>query len=62
MEIQITPAVANAVCNSLRASKQSLRLQLREAQSHQDGRKAEIIRHQLNEVEEALAVFQELEI
>ena len=62
MEIQITQEVANTVCNSLRASKQSLQLQLRKAQSLGEGMKAETIRYQLNDIEEALLIFQELEI
>ena len=67
MEIQITPTVANAVCNSLRASKQSLQLQLKQAQTKPaqnflEERKVEIIKHQLKEVEETLLVFQELEV
>lgn len=62
MEIQITQAVVDTICNSLRASKQSLQSQFRKAQSLQEGMKAEIIRHQLIEVEEALQVFQELEV
>ena len=61
MEIQITPIVVNTVCNSLRASKQSLQSQLRRAQNLQIETKAEIIKYQLIDVEDALQVFQELE-
>lgn len=57
MEIQINQEVIDTVCNSLRASKQSLRNQLRSA----EGNKKEIIEHQLSNVEEAMRVFQNLE-
>jgi LPS O-antigen subunit length determinant protein (WzzB/FepE family) len=57
MEIQINQEVIDTVCNSLRASKQSLRNQLRNA----EGNKKEIIEHQLANVEEALRVFEYFE-
>lgn len=57
MEIQINQEVIDTVCNSLRASKQSLRNQLRSA----EGNKKDIIEHQLADVEEALQTFQQLE-
>jgi LPS O-antigen subunit length determinant protein (WzzB/FepE family) len=57
MDIKIKQEVIDTVCNSLRASKQSLRNQLRTA----EGNKKEIIEHQLAEVEEALKVFEYLE-
>jgi LPS O-antigen subunit length determinant protein (WzzB/FepE family) len=57
MEIQINQEVIDTVCNSLRASKQSLRNQLRSA----EGNKKEIIEHQLADVERALEIFQQLE-
>lgn len=56
MDIKIKQEVIDTVCNSLRASKQSLRNQLRNA----EGNKKEIIEHQLADVEEALQVFQNL--
>lgn len=59
MEIQINQEVIDTVCNSLRASKQSLRNQLRNAA--EGSNKKEIIEHQLADVEEALKVFQNLE-
>ena len=59
MEIQITQEVLNTVCNSLRASKHSLQQQLRLAL---DRRKEDILKSQLAEVEEALLVFEELEV
>lgn len=62
MEIQVTPTVVCTICNSLRSSKQSLQIQLRKAQSLGEGMKAETIRYQLNDVSEALLLFQELEI
>ena len=56
--VKIKQEVIDTVCNSLRASKQSLRNQLRNAT---DDNKKTIIEHQLSDVEEALAVFQHLE-
>jgi hypothetical protein len=58
MEIQINQEVIDTVCNSLRASKQSLRNQLRNATADN---KKEIIEHQLADVERALEIFQHLE-
>jgi hypothetical protein len=59
MEIQIDQEVIDTVCNSLRASKQSLVRQLAKAN---EGRKSTtIIAHQLNDVERALEIFQHLE-
>ena len=53
----INQSVIDTVCNSLRASRQSLRNQLRSA----EGNKKDIIEHQLTDVEEALKVFEYLE-
>lgn len=58
MDIKIKQEVIDTVCNSLRASKQSMRNQLRNAT---DPNKKEIITYQLADVEEALKVFQNLE-
>lgn len=58
MEIQIDQKVIDTVCNSLRASKQSLNNQLRNVT---DSNKKEIIRHQLSDVVEALNIFEYLE-
>ena len=58
MNIQVSQEVIDTVCNSLRASKQSLRNQLRNAT---DDNKKNIIEYQLADVEEALRVFQNLE-
>lgn len=58
MNIQVSQEVIDTVCNSLRASKQSLRNQLRNAA---ESNKKEIIEHQLAGVEEALEVFEYLE-
>jgi hypothetical protein len=58
MEIQINQEVIDTVCNSLRASKQSLQNQLRNATNDN---KKNIIEHQLADVEKALRVFQNLE-
>jgi hypothetical protein len=59
MEIKVSQEVIDTVCNSLRASKQSLRNQLRNAE--EGSNKKEIITCQLVDVEEALRVFQNLE-
>lgn len=58
MDIQITQDVIDTVCNSLRASQQSLRNQLRNAT---DAGKKAIIESQLRDVVEALNVFVYLE-
>lgn len=58
MEIQISQEVIDTVCNSLRASKQSLRNQMYNAP---DKRKETIALCQLREVEKALEVFELLE-
>ncbi len=62
MEIQISQDVLDTVCNSLRASKQSLRNQLARLDegAYKKG-KREILEHQLADVEEALRVFEYLE-
>lgn len=59
MEIEITQDVIDTVCNSLRASKQSLISQL--AKANEDKRKTDIIASQLNDVAQALQIFQHLE-
>jgi len=61
MEIEITQDVIDTVCNSLRASKQSLQNQLRYAAAAGDIRKEAIAKCQLADVEHALEVFQHLE-
>lgn len=62
MELVVSNEVINTVCNSLRASKQSLRNQLI---GLTDGRykkgKKEILENQLADVEEALRVFEYFE-
>jgi hypothetical protein len=58
MEIQISQEVVDTVCNSLRASRQSLRNQMQNAP---DKRKETIALCQLREVEKALEVFEFLE-
>ena len=58
MDIKIKQEVIDTVCNSLRASKQSLKNQLRNAT---DPNKKEIIEHQLRDVVEALNIFVYLE-
>jgi hypothetical protein len=59
MEIQITQDIIDTVCNSLRASKQSLITQL--AKANADQRRTDIISAQLNDVAEALRVFEYFE-
>jgi hypothetical protein len=54
MEIKVSENIIETVCNSLRASKHSLRTQLSQSA---DETKKEILEHQLAEVEEALFVF-----
>ena len=62
MEIQINQEVIDTVCNSLRASRQSLRNQLRSCEEGMSKRgKKEILEHQLADVEEALRVFEHFE-
>ena len=62
MEIQVTQEVIDTVCNSLRSSRQSLRTQLRTLSvEHQLGSsKRTVIEQQIKEVEEALAIFENL--
>lgn len=59
MEIQVDQETIDTVCNSLRASRQSLLNQLRNAEprSNREG----ILKRQLADVDWALEVFQQLE-
>lgn len=60
--MEIKQEVIDTVCNSLRASKQSLRNQLRSCEEGRSKRgKKELLEHQLADVEEALRVFEYLE-
>ena len=59
MEIEITQEVIDTVCNSLRASKQSLRNQLSKVNLSRN--EEEIRKYQLADVERALEIFQHLE-
>jgi hypothetical protein len=60
--MEIKQEVIDTVCNSLRASRQSLRNQLRSCEEGRSKRgKKEILEHQLADVEEALRVFEYLE-
>ena len=59
MEIQVTQEVIDTVCNSLRASRWSLRQQLEKVE--RGSNEEEIRKYQLADVEEALAIFQNLE-
>ena len=58
MEIEITQEVIDTVCNSLRASKQSLIRQLCQAPTKN---KKDIATCQLADVNKALEIFQHLE-
>lgn len=55
----VSQEVIDTVCNSLRASRWSLRQQLEKVE--RGSNEEEIRKHQLAEVEEALRVFQNLE-
>jgi hypothetical protein len=57
MEINVTEQVIETVCNSLRASRHSLQMQLCKEASEI---KIAILRHQLAEVEEALKIFEQV--
>ena len=62
MEVIVSNKVINTVCNSLRASKQSLRNQLSGLSNGMYKRgKKEILESQLADVEEALRVFEHFE-
>ena len=58
-QVDITQEIVDTVCNSLRASKQSLVRQL--AKANEERKSTEIIAHQLGDVERALEIFQHLE-
>lgn len=60
MEITVSNNIISTVCNSLRASRQSLRNQLLTDEKYKKGNK-EILEHQLKEVEEAMRVFEHFE-
>lgn len=57
MEINLSDQTIKTVHNSLRASRQSLKEQLRMAKT---GRKSAILTSQLEEMEDALCVIEEL--
>lgn len=62
MEVTIDQKVIDTACNSLRASRQSLRNQLKSCDEGRYKRgKKEILEHQLADVEAALRVFEYLE-
>ena len=58
MELKVTEKVIETVCNSLTASRHSLKQQLRLAP---DKTKEDILKHQLTEVEEALSIFTQIQ-
>ena len=55
MGIEVSENIIDTVCNSLRASKQSLKRQLLKADTEN---KREVIKQQIAEVDEALRVFE----
>lgn len=57
MEINLSNETINTVYNSLRSTKRSLGWQLN---GEKNADKKEIIKYQIEEVEDALAVFEEL--
>ena len=59
MEIKVTQEIVDTICNSLRASKQTLIRQLVQAA---DENKKAILTQQLTEVKEALGLLQTLEV
>ena len=59
MEIEITQEVIDTVCNSLRASKQSLVNQM--VKANENGKSTTIIASQLTDVQKALDIFRTLE-
>ena len=58
MVMNLSEEVMETVMNSLMCSKQTLKKQLKTAESKQDQKKVEIIKHQLDEVLYALEVFE----
>jgi hypothetical protein len=58
MELFVSEKLIETVCNSLRASKQSLRSQL--SRTTEESKK-EILESQLAEVEEALSIFDQVQ-
>lgn len=58
MVINLSAETIEAVYNSLRSSRQDLKRQLEAKKANTN--KKEIIEHQIEEVEDALAVFEEL--
>ena len=59
MEIEITQEVIDTVCNSLRASKQSLVNQM--VKANENGKSTTTIASQLADVQKALDIFRTLE-
>ena len=54
MELKVTDKIIETVCNSLIASKQSLKTQLLKVDTET---KREVIKSQLSDIEEALKIF-----
>ena len=57
-EMNLSSEVMDTVMNSLMCSKQTLKRQLKTAEEKQDLKKVEIIKHQLDDVQYALEVFE----
>ena len=57
-EMNLSDEVMDTVMNSLRCSKQTLKKQLKTAEEKKNLNKVEIIKHQLDEVQYALNVFE----
>ena len=57
-EMNVSEEVMDTVMNSLRCSKQTLKKQLKTAETKQDQKKVEIIKHQLDDVLYAIEVFE----
>ena len=57
-EMSLSDEVMDTVMNSLRCSKQTLKKQLKTAEEKKNLNKVEIIKHQLDEVQYALNVFE----
>lgn len=59
MELNLSQETMDVVMNSLYASKQSLKSQMREQTEKGNHNKAYIIKHQLDDVENVIRIFEE---
>lgn len=60
MEINLSDESVNIIVNSLRSSKQNLKSQINKWQKINEPSKAEICEAQLSEIEDVLAIFEEV--